>query len=50
MTDQYKAAEVHEIGMATDMVLGEKALPMFDTIINDPITWLRPEELAAFDE
>ena len=50
MTDQYTPAEVNEVGLATDIILGEKIVTMLDTIINDPVTWLRPEGAAAFDE
>ena len=50
MIDQYKPAEVNEVGMATDMILGTKEVVMADTIVNDPVTWLRPEEFAQFDE
>lgn len=50
MTDQYNPAEVSEVGMATEMILGEKTETVSDTIINDPIFWLRPKGTAAFDE
>ena len=50
MTDQYKPAEVNEVGMASDVILGTKEITMADTIVNDPVTWLRPEEFAHFDE
>ena len=50
MTDQYKPAEVNEVGMATDMILGEKPISMFDTIMGDPDVMHRPEAFAQCDE
>ena len=50
MSDQYKPAEVNEVGMATDMILGEKPIVAFDTIVGDPDTMHRPEDFARCDE
>jgi hypothetical protein len=50
MTDQYKPAEVNELGMATDMILGEKPMLAPDTIIGDPDVMHKPEEFARGDD
>ena len=50
MNDQYRPAEVNEVGMATDMILGLKPVDALDTIVGDPDTMHRPEEFAQFDE
>lgn len=47
--NKYEAAEVVAVGAATEMILGEKVLPMLDNISSgDP--FFREEELAMFDE
>jgi len=48
--NEYKAAEGYAIGMAAELILGEKTTSALDTIIGDPDTMHRPESFAEFDE
>ncbi len=48
--NEYKAAESYEIGMAAQLILGEKPVPFNDTILGDPDTQNRPFGFAEFDE
>jgi len=48
--NEYKGAEGYEIGMAAELILGEKQLPSLDTIVGDPDTMHKPESFAEFDE
>lgn len=50
MTDQYKPAEVNEVGMATDVILGDKPIRLADTIVGDPDVMHKPEEFAKCDD
>lgn len=48
--NEYKAAESYALGVAAELILGEKAFPALDTIVGDPDTMHRPEPLAELDE
>jgi hypothetical protein len=48
--NEYKAAEGYAIGMAADLILGEKSIDAIDTVVGDPDTMHRPQSFAEFDE
>jgi hypothetical protein len=48
--NEYKAAESYVVGMAADLILGEKAIPSPDTIVGDPDPMRSPQLFAEFDE
>ncbi len=48
--NEYKAAEGYAIGMAAQLILGEKPVTDYDTILGDPDTEHRPFAFAEFDE
>ncbi len=48
--NEYKAAEGYAIGLAAELILGEKQLPTLDTIVGDPDLMHKPESFAEFDE
>ena len=48
--NEYKAADGYTIGMAAELILGEKSQPLLDTVVGDPDTMRRPESFAECDE
>ena len=48
--NQYKPAEINELGMAGDTIQGIKEIIAMESIAGDPDFMHRPEAFAHFDE
>lgn len=49
-TNLYETADCFDIGRACDGILGEKPVPMYDTIQGDPDLFHRPQTFADCEE